>query len=167
MFIMPHAWHFSDHWGFDLSVSHLDLVARRENVILGGDIDQLNEGMAFFSCRREPCQWMAGSNPNLFASGRFEISNVRACCRRGHKKYCAFPEGFRIPSFYRSTSAVFGPLTWNLNVVVAMNCRGRRLQCWSFDSSECCHAFNALRYSDPGYAERSWRWFNNEFGGEA
>ena len=43
------------------------------------DIDQLNEEMvleAFFNAVDvKPCQWMAGSNPILFASGSFGISS--------------------------------------------------------------------------------------------
>ena len=84
------------------------------------------EWRAFFycitcSCRREALS-VGGqsSNPILYGSFGTSESNVRACCRTGQKKtrvVMPFPEGFQFSSCYRSALAVFGPLTWSLNVV--------------------------------------------------
>jgi hypothetical protein len=72
-----------------------------------------------------------------------------------------FPEGFRFSSCgYRSALAVFGHFTWSLNVVMAMKCRGRRLQCWSISAPECRMPWDIFNYSKPAYIERSWRRFD-------
>ena len=73
------------------------------------------------------------------------------------------PEGFLFSSCYRPASDCF----WISNL--KLECRGgyelsrpsfAMLISWCPRMSHAI-AFNALRYSDPGYVERSWRWFND------
>ena len=129
---------FFGPWSVNLSVSHLDSVDRRER-------------MSF-------CQWVVEVRTHFV----WEFWNIQCsphCSGLLSKKpkkitqvVMPFPNGFRLSSCYRPAFAIFGPPTWSLNVVAAMNCRGRRLQCWSIDGPEC------RMPSNLGYVERSWRW---------
>ena len=129
---------FLDHWGCDLSVSHLASVATRESLSFSTAISfnwmKIWCGKRYFTALdMRPCQWIT-------VDGQFE---PRFVCQwefflgypmfgpiveeTKKSKFFLFPEGFRLPSCYRSASAVFGPLIWSLNVLVAMNCRGHAM----------------------------------------
>ena len=77
-----------------------------------------------------------------------------------------FPKGLQFMPQCRSISAVFGPLTLkleacSLNVAVVMN-----MNYWGKLIDWCPRMSHALRYSESGYVEQSWRSFN-EFGAKA
>ena len=177
---MPRAWHFLDHWRFDLSVSHLDSVTRREYFSTSKQryrrSIELKGWKAFFycSCRRHEALSVdgRGSNPILF--GSFGIFNVRLgdCCRSGQRitqVVMTFPEGFRFSSCYRSVLSVFGSLTWRLD---QLECRGGyelprtsvATYQWSIDAPKSRKPWN-IPTMDM-YVERWWRWFN-DIGAEA
>ena len=163
---------FSDHWGFNLSVSHLDSVARRKrksfstryrsNERRDEEVGVLLLLSTWFDGRFEPhfvCQWM------------FRNFQFSGCCRRAKKENancCTLPWRIRFSSCYRLASAVLGPLTWSLK----LECRdfyelSRTLVAMLIDwCPRMSHAFIALKFSDPGFLERSWKWFN-DFGAEA
>ena len=170
---------FTDHWNFDLSVSDLGSVAWMEKECSqqryksrGNTTDQLYERIewqTFFSCITCSCRHDAlsvgdqSSNP-IFVWELWNIQCSDLLSKRPDKitqVVMLFPDWFRFPSCYRSNSTVFGPPTWslNLNVVMAVKCRGRRLQCWSIDAPEWRLPWDIFNYFNPGHVERSWRWF--------
>ena len=86
---MPRAWHLSDHWGFNLSVS---LASVERMSFSTANIDQLIEGMvleAFFYCRwREAPLSVDGRFETPFVcQWEFGISNVRISTNRT-KEWC-------------------------------------------------------------------------------
>ena len=165
-FIMPLAWHFSDHWSFDLSVSHLVSVAKR----VWMSFSTATSKQRYY----RPIEWKDGVAGVLLlqlstwgpVSGwpRLEphfvwefleypvFGTMVEEAKKITQVVMPFPEGFRLPFFNRP--AIFGPLLWSLNcrngyklsrTLVAM------LIHW------CPKMSHALRCSDSGgYVERSF-----------
>ena len=169
---------FLDHWGLNLSVSHLDSVARRKRKSFSTRYRSIERrdgetGVLLLVSTWDPVKVDGRFEPHFVCQWMFRNIQCSCCCRRGQKTQIVvpFPEGFRFSSCYRPASTVLGPLTRRLKLechdFYELSRTFNWLQCWSIDAP-MSHAFwiIALKYSDPGYLERSWKWFN-DFGAEA
>ena len=108
----------------------------REEAKKNTDIDQLDEEMvleAFFNAVDvKPCQWMAGSNPILFASGSFGISSSSDLWPEKIPRLLCLP--WKDSTFILLSSCLSCFWTSSLKLEAWMswwpiNCRGGRLRC--------------------------------------
>jgi hypothetical protein len=180
---MPCAWYFSDHWGFDLSVSHLDLVARRERTSFSTAISKQRRYHRSIEWRDErsfttlpaavdvrPCQWVAEVRIP-FCLGVLGYPMFGPCRTwRGQKKtrvVMPLPEGFRFSSCYHSAFAVFGPLTWSLDFVDGYELSRMLVAMLINWCSRMSHALRYFQLIQPWICRAVVEVVCNDFGAEA
>ena len=165
---------FLDHWGCDLSVSHLASVATRECLSFSTaiSIKWMKEwsGKRYFTALdMRPCQWITVDGqfePRFVCQWEFFLGNpMFGPIVEETKKKQVFPIPWRIPTSVLLSFCLSCFWAFNLK----LECPGGYELSWTCnDDRLMLQNFHALRYSETGYVERSWRRFNlNEFVAEA